>query len=124
LKKPLATLALAAAAAVTLAVPAGASTPATTWVHQTLHCAGRKTATMTYKMQGGAAIDSWVDNRCGHQWVTITTCGPENYSTRCNEVDVWPKTKFHTGPMGYDPTASLMLGAGCGDQGPVLSCDT
>gem|GEM_PF-6893656 len=43
--------------------------------------------------------------------------------TRCEESDVWPKTKVHTGGLGYNPTAALMVAAGCGDQGPVLSCD-
>jgi len=125
-KKPLAALALAAATVGTLAIPAGASTPIT-WTHQTLHCAGRKTATITYKWQSGAIVNSWVDNRCGHQYVNLVWCmdnsGGDGATTICGQDDVWPKTKANLGGMNPDVTAALVLGSECdSSEGPVDSC--
>src|SRR5689334_19402621 len=73
MKRPLAALFLVLAAVAALAVPAGASTR-TTWTHQTLRCQGGRHATITYKMQGGAIVDSWADNGCRHQYLGITSC--------------------------------------------------
>jgi hypothetical protein len=125
-KKSLAGLALAVVTVATLAVPAGAATP-TTWTHQTLHCAGRKTATVTYKWQGGAIVNSWVDNRCGHQWVNLVSCmdhgGGDGETTICGQYDVWPRSKANLGGMNADATAALMLGSMCdSSEGPVDSC--
>ena len=123
-KKPLAALALAAATVGTLAIPAGASTP-TTWTHQTLRCQGGRHAIITCKWQGGSPVDSWVDNRCGHQWVTITSCGPpSDLEPSCENLDVWPRSKVHTGGLSaYYHDAALTLGAGCDGQPPVDSCE-
>jgi len=127
--KSLAALAVVAATVATLAVPAGAATvkPKTTWSHVTLHCAGRKTATVTYKWQGGAIVNSWVDNRCGHQYVNLTSCmdngGGDGATTICGQYDVWPKSKANLGGMNPDVTAALVLGSECdSSEGPVDSC--
>lgn len=118
--KKLAALLLAPAAVTALAVPAGASTP-TTWTHQTLHCAGRKTATVTFKMQGGRAVDSWVDNRCGRQYVTVTWCDAAVDYHTCGATDIGPRTKTHLGPLNYGPEASLAWSPTCPD-GPGTDC--
>ena len=114
MKKPLAAVTLAAAAVAVLGVPAGAST-ATTWTHQTLRCQGGRHATVTFKMQDGRAVDSWVDNRCRHQWLTVTYCEPDWFdSPKCGATDVNPATKIHLGPLGYRDGAFLTAQPTCG----------
>jgi len=119
-KKTLAALAVAAATVAALAVPAGASTT-TIWKHLSLHCAGNRSATVTFKMQGGQAVDSWVDNRCGRQYVTVTSCASTDRYATCGATDIGPRTKTHLGPLGYQPQAQLGWSPYCGD-GPGTDC--
>jgi len=113
-KKTLAALALAAAAVATLAGPAGASTR-TTRTHQTLRCQGGRHATITYKWQGPVAVDSWVDNRCRHQWLTVIYCeNPDGQSPKCGATDITPGTKTHLGPLNYSDRAMLVDQPTCG----------
>jgi len=118
--KKLAAPLIAAAALASLALPAGAST-ATTWTHQTLRCAGSRTATVTFKMQGGRAVDSWVENRCGRQYVTVTSCASTDRYASCGATDIGPRTKTHLGPLGYEPQAQLGWSPYCQD-GPGTDC--
>jgi hypothetical protein len=112
-KKPLAALALAAAATIaTLAVPAGASTT-TTWSHKTLRCAGGRHATVTYKWQGGTVVDSWAVNGCGHQYLNLTWCQVAGDSPKCGQLDVWPRTKMHVGFGAPEVMAGLELSPSC-----------
>jgi len=120
LKKPLAALLLVPASLAALAVPAGASTR-TTWTHQTLRCAGRKSATLTYKWRAGTVVDAWADNRCGHQYLGLESCSPGG--DQCGEKDLWPGTKLHLGPIVSPPRgARLMTGPWCDGPGPVEDC--
>lgn len=121
LRRPVTALLLSAATVAGVAIPGGAST-ATTWVHTKLHCAGRKTATITYKVQGGIPVDSWVDNRCGRQFLNMSWCDVDGESPKCGQVDVWPKTKAHTGGQNVDHGARLLLAPECDGPGPVESC--
>jgi hypothetical protein len=114
LKKPLASLLIASAAVAALAVPAGASTSAI-WTHQTLTCQGGRHATVTYKWQGAVAVDSWVDNRCRHQYLTVVYCdNPDGDSPKCGATDVAPRTKVHLGPLNYRDWAFLAAEPTCG----------
>ena len=120
-RRPVMAVLVAASSLYALAVPAEASTT-TTWVHKKLRCAGRKTAVVTFKMQGGRAVDSWVDNTCGRQYVTVTFCEPEWLdSPKCGATDVGPRTKTHLGPLNYRPGAFLGWTPECGD-GPGTYC--
>ena len=121
-RRPLAALLLVPASLAVLVVPAGAGTR-TTWTHKTLHCAGRKSATVTYKWQGGAVVDSWADNRCGHQYVAMTWCQVGGDSPKCGQATVWPKTKAHVGGGNVENSAGLTIGPECDGPPPVEICE-
>ncbi len=121
MKKLIAPL-IAAAAVATLAVTAGASTP-TTWSRKTLTCQGGRHATVTYKWQGGAVVDSWADNRCRHQYLNMTWCEVGGDSPKCGQADVWPGTKAHVGGGNVENSAGLEMGPSCDGPGPLEMCE-
>lgn len=116
MKRPLAALLLVPAGVLALAVPAGASTR-TTWTHQTFRCQGGRYATVTYKWQGGVAVETWVDNRCSRQWVNVTWCEVGGDSPKCGQADVAPATKTHFAYGNAEENAGLESSPSCADQG-------
>jgi hypothetical protein len=114
LKKPLGAALLTAAAVATLAMPAGAAAMSsnTTWTHQTLHCSGRKSATWVQKIQNGDAVQGWYDNKCGHQYLTLSWC---NSSGQCGAKDFPPHSKG-TFTAGTPATAGLASDPTCPDS--------
>jgi hypothetical protein len=123
MKKPLAALALAGVAVASLAVPAGASTR-TTWTHQTLTCQGGRHATVTWKWQGGYAVNTWVDNSCRHQYVSVGSCDPTDLdSPKCFETDVAPATKRNLGWQNARVDASLNAQPLCAEVGGDEPCE-
>jgi len=119
----LAAAVVAASSLVALAVPAGASSPAT-WTHQTLTCQGGRHATATFKWQGDVAVDAWAGNRCRHQYLTFVYCDdPAGESPKCGATDVAPNTKAHLGFGGYNERAFLASEPTCGSDPNNNGCE-
>ena len=67
-------------------------------------------------------MDSWVNNRCRAQYVTVTFCEPDTLdSPKCGTTDFGPKTKTHLGPLNTRAHARLMAAPWCPD-GPGTWC--